>query len=178
MSKMSRRIVVDASVAQSAGNSTHPTSRMCREFLLDMLIICHKVVLTQDISTEWRNHASSFSVNWLAAMRAKRKVVSVHPDDDGTYGGQIQAVPDVTVQQIAAMEKDLLLILAALETDSLIASCDSKARALFVQAAREIEEIRNIIWVNPNKENDSCSQWLKSGARHAAERSLGAPTDF
>ncbi len=168
---------MDASVAQSAGNSTHPTSRMCREFLLDMLIICHKVVLTQDIAIEWRNHASSFSVTWLAAMRAKRKVVSVHPEDDGTYGARIQTASGFTVQQIAAMEKDLLLILAALETDGLIASCDSRARALFAQAARELEEIRNVIWVNPNKETDSCGDWLKSGARHAPERSLGASTD-
>lgn len=177
MSKMSRRIVVDASVAQSAGNSTHPTSRMCREFLLNMLTICHKVVLTQEIKVEWKNHASSFSVTWLAAMRAKGKIVTVYPDDDGSYGARIRVASGFTVQQIAAMEKDLLLILAALETDGLIASCDSKARALFAQAALELEEIQKVIWVNPNKEIDSCGDWLKSGARHAPERSLGASAD-
>lgn len=78
MSKMSRRIVVDASVANSAGNGTHPTSRMCREFLLDMMSICHKVVVTQAISIEWKNHASTFSVRWLAAMRAKRKLITAY----------------------------------------------------------------------------------------------------
>lgn len=75
------------------------------------------------------------------------------------------------------MEKDLLLILAALETDGLIASCDSKARALFVLAAVQIYDIRNIVWVNPNDVMDHCGEWLKSGARHAQERSLGASAD-
>lgn len=126
---------------------------------------------------EWKNHASSFSVNWLAAMRAKRKIVTVHPDGEGSYEVRIQDISGFTPRQIAAMEKDLLLILAALETDGLIASCDSKARDLFAQAAVQIADIRGIVWVNPNETIDHCSDWLKSGARHTSERSLGAFTD-
>jgi hypothetical protein len=174
---MSRRIVVDASVANSAGNATHPTSRMCREFLLDMMTICHRVVVTREILIEWKNHASSFSVTWLAAMRTKRKVVTVYPEAGGSYVVRIQDASGFTPQQIAAMEKDLLLVLAALETDNLIASCDSKARNLFARAAVQMEDIKNIVWVNPNDETDRCSDWLKSGARQASERSLGGTVD-
>jgi predicted NAD/FAD-dependent oxidoreductase len=178
MSKMSRRIVVDASVANSAGNGTHPTSRMCREFLLDMMTICHKVVVSQEISLEWKNHASSFSITWLAAMRAKRKIVTVNPHVEGSFVVRIQNASGFTSQQIAAMEKDLLLIAAALETDNLIASCDSKAKRLFAQAAVQIDDIKNIVWVNPNDEADRCGDWLKSGARHVPERSLGVSIDI
>jgi hypothetical protein len=73
MSKMSRRIVVDASVAGAAGERSHPSSQMCRQFLLDMLTICHKAVMSPELMTEWGNHASNYSVRWLAAMRSKRK---------------------------------------------------------------------------------------------------------
>lgn len=175
MSRMSRRIVVDASVAKSAGDGTHPTSRMCRKFLLDMMTICHKIVITREISVEWRNHASVFSVRWLAAMRAKRKVVVVTPGSGCTYEIRIQDLSGFTPGQVAAMGKDLLLILAALETDSLIASCDRKARGLFARAAAQLEEIQNIIWVNPDDEADHCGGWLRSGARYAPERSFGQP---
>jgi hypothetical protein len=76
---MSRRIVVDASVARSAGETSHPDSTLCREFLLAMLKICHRVVLTPEIEREWRQHASRFSMRWLATMRSRRKAVDVHP---------------------------------------------------------------------------------------------------
>jgi len=55
---MSRRIVVDASVARSAGETSHLDSVLCREFLQAMLKICHRVVLTPEIEREWRKHAS------------------------------------------------------------------------------------------------------------------------
>jgi hypothetical protein len=173
MSKMSRRIVVDASVAQSAGKGIHPTSRMCREFLLDMMTICHKAVVSPEIMLEWKNHASVFSISWLTAMRAKRKIVTVETGADGGYEVRIQDASGFTPQQILAMEKDLLLLLAALETDGLIASCDARARGLFARAAIQIEDIKKIIWVNPNDETDRCGDWLKSGARHESERTLG-----
>ncbi|MGB8346448.1 MAG: hypothetical protein WCD86_16300 [Ktedonobacteraceae bacterium] len=173
MSKMSRRIVVDASVAKSAGNGTHPTSRMCREFLLDMMNICHKIVISQEILTEWKNHASFFSVSWLAAMRGKRKVLMVHPEAGGSYVISVHEASKFTPKEIVAMEKDLLLILAALETDRLIASCDSTARDLFARASSQIYDIKNIIWVNPNDATSDCGDWLKSGARHESERCLG-----
>jgi hypothetical protein len=80
MSKMTRRIVVDASIAQSAGMGLHPSSQRSREFLLDMLSICHKVVTSQEISAEWKNHASKFSIGWLAAMRSRGKIVLAAPN--------------------------------------------------------------------------------------------------
>lgn len=177
MSKMSRRIVVDASVARAAGNSTHPTSRMCREFLLDMMTICHRMVVSREILIEWKNNASSFSVPWLAAMRVKRKVVTVDPEGTDSYVVRIRSMEDFTPQQITAMEKDLLLILAALETDRLIASCDSTAKALFIKASGQVNEIKRIAWVDPSDASDKCPDWLQSGARDMPERRLAEPPE-
>jgi hypothetical protein len=72
------------------------------------------------------------------------------------------------------MEKDMLLILAALETDQLIASGDSTARDLFTKAASMMDTIASIVWVNPIKESDNCCDWLKSGARYTVDLTLGA----
>ena len=48
MKASSRRIVVDASIARSAGRTEHSVSRSCREFLESFLKICHRVVMTSD----------------------------------------------------------------------------------------------------------------------------------
>jgi hypothetical protein len=177
MSKMSRRIVVDASVAMSAGKGIHPISAMSRDFLLEMMTICHKAVVSKEIMVEWKKHASLFSVSWLAAMRRRRKVVTVNPETGEEHLQVLRRIAGFTSQQIDAMEKDLLLILAALETDELIASCDSTARNLFARASREVTVIQNIVWVNPIDENHSPLDWLKSGARNSPDRRLRESTE-
>src|SRR5690606_39247163 len=73
MRKMSRRIVVDASVARSAGSTEHPASVASRQFLQEMLAICHRVVMTDEIEQEWKRHRSGFATSWLATMRSKGK---------------------------------------------------------------------------------------------------------
>ena len=172
MSKMTRKIVVDASIAMSAGTRSHPSSQRSREFLLDMLVICHQVVTSREISVEWKKHATKFFVGWLAAMRSKRKLITVTPEP-GNHMELILGANDWAINEIAAMEKDMLLILAALETDELIASGDSTARDLFAKAANSVDRIARIIWVNPIAENDHCGEWLKSGARYDATLTLG-----
>src|SRR5262249_6151330 len=77
-----RRLVVDASVARSAGTTENPTSQLCRQFLDAMLTICHKVVMTDDIDKEWRKHGSRYSMSWLAAMQSRRKLRADDPPGD------------------------------------------------------------------------------------------------
>jgi hypothetical protein len=49
--KVSKLLVIDASIARSCGapNATFPTSKNCRDFLNAVLTICHRMVLTDDI---------------------------------------------------------------------------------------------------------------------------------
>lgn len=171
MSKMSRRIVVDASVARAAGETSHPVSSRCREFLNDMLIICHRVVMSDDIRREWDKHASVYSVRWLAAMRSKGKVVRVTPGPSDLMERIISAAEWKT-KDTAAMEKDLLLPLAALATDRLVASGDSRVRDEFAKAARLVDTLSSIVWVDPSKEEDHCGEWLRAGARHETTLTL------
>ncbi len=170
MSKMSRRIVVDASVAGSAGGTEDLESGGCRRFLLGMLRICHRVVWSAELQAEWRQHASGFSVRWLAAMQSKGKIVNV---DAGPQHFFEQSLATFSEAERHAVRKDALLVKAAVAADRLVASRDEKARALFWRLAQEAPEIRSLVWVNPCKKDDDALAWLEGGARSEAWRRLG-----
>jgi hypothetical protein len=108
-------------------------------------------------------------------MRSRRKLVTVEPGRDNDLLKRILEAEDWTSRQVVAIEKDLLLIEAALETDRLVASSDSTVRDLFVQAAERVNDISSIVWVDPTNEEDDGPGWLRSGARSTAARSLRPP---
>ncbi|MEW6219041.1 MAG: hypothetical protein AB1634_05820 [Thermodesulfobacteriota bacterium] len=115
--KMSRAIVIDASVARAAGSAEHPVSTACRDFLIQILRICHRVVMTVEIAEEWKKHQSGFALRWRAAMESKRKVVrpSVAELPSGLRE-QAEALP-LPPRRMSALLKDLHLVEAALATD-------------------------------------------------------------
>ena len=70
---------------------------------------------------------------------------------------------------------DLHLIEAALATDRTVASVDKKVRAFFSgeASACQVEELRTIVWVNPELEEETPILWLERGAPAEPERMLG-----
>lgn len=175
MSRMSRRIVVDASVARAAGTSENPVSSRSREFLQAMLRICHRVVMTPEIQREWRQHQSNFSMAWLGAMQRRRKVEAAAVD--ATRQGELVAAvlrSDLGTTQQAAAEKDCLLVSAAWATDGIVASNDDKVRTLLGKLASATPEIARIVWVSPTDPDETSVLWLEAGARDEARRRLGA----
>jgi hypothetical protein len=173
MSKMSRRIVVDASVARAAGSTENPASKRSREFLEAMRTVCHRVVMTPDIRREWRNHKSAFSISWLAAMSRRRKVVEVVVD------AQREKLLVRTVlasglgkKQKREAEKDCLLISAALAADRIVASSDVEARKLFATVAATLSDVAAVMWVDPIFEPGLPVAWLEAGARTENARML------
>ncbi len=73
------------------------------------------------------------------------------------------------------MEKDAHLLEAAVATDGIVISKEKVVRALFRQAAVEIQEIRSVLWANPVLEGEQVVSWLQSGARVERSRTLGGP---
>lgn len=71
------------------------------------------------------------------------------------------------------MEKDLLLLVAALSADSIILSRDEKVRRLFARAARRVQPIANILWVDPVRDVE-ISEWLAGTAPPRESWRLGA----
>jgi hypothetical protein len=159
MATVSRRLVIDASVASAAGFTMKPTSRRCREFLQAVLRISHRVAMTPLLRAEWNSHQSLFAARWLAEMTSKAKVV---------------AIADVLNQELraeapaASAQKDLHLIEAALATDKIVISLDDRARTeLSVLAAAEV------MWVHPVDEGGHVIYWLNKGAEPVDAWKLG-----
>jgi len=163
----SKRLVIDASIARSAGGLADFTaslpplpddpdpdryrSRRCRHILLAVLKICHRLVLTEDLREEWEKHRSRFSRRWLTRMVAKDKVETPSVTTDRELQQAIndfaRGVSDdfeVIAAYRQAMQKDRHLLEAALASDELILSLNEKDRRRFAEACDEIQSIRTI----------------------------------
>jgi hypothetical protein len=62
------------------------------------------------------------------------------------------------------MRKDLLLVEAAIATDERIISLDDKVQALFSTESKEISDLRNIVWINPDTNPAGAMALLKGEA--------------
>jgi len=175
--KPRKRLVIDASVARSSGGpgSIHPTARNCRDFLLGVLEICHRLVLTPAIGCEWKKHCSRFARTWRVSMEARKKVERPPvPSDENLMARIREAASSQKAWEI--MSKDTYLLEAALATDSIVVSGDDEAREEFAKAATLVKDIQQIVWVNPSEESD-CREWLRNGAEPEKERLLGRFAD-
>lgn len=171
----SRHLVIDASVARSSGgeDATYPTSKNCRDFLKAVLEVCHCVVMTPEIKEEWDKHQSGFARKWRVTMVSRKKLV---------YCSDIQINNKLweTIEMIAGSDKereqlfkDLRLIEAAIATDKTVISLDETVRKLFDKVATQVTELRNIVWVNPDKAEEKPVEWLENGAKSESDRWLG-----
>jgi len=161
-----RRLIIDADVAAAK----HPTGR-CRRFLEGVLEICHHIVFTRELHCEWRNHASPVVRTWLRSMWARKKVDTLPAISNQVLRDKIQRC-FTEARAIEAVLKDMHLIEAAMATDGLVVSRDTTARQQFAQAASVVAELRNLVWVNPQEEDDP-RLWLQRGAKAEKGRMLG-----
>ena len=169
-------MVIDADVARAAGSetATHPRAKHCRDFLDEVLTLSHRVVMTERINNEWKNHQSRFARRWRVSMDARKKIDRIAPPE---YMEIRDKVTNATSDEneIEALQKDFHLLQAALATDQTITSLDETIRRLFKRASQQVGEIRNIIWVNPDKTAvEHPIAWLQNGAPPEAHRKLYA----
>lgn len=172
MAKRPRRLVIDADVVRSAGESEKPISSACRTFLEAVLNVGHHVVMTQAIREEWHRHMSNYSRKWRRQMLGRRRVVSIEGERDEQLRARIDGV--VTQDQKAVVAKDIHLIEAAVATDQLVTSQDEHARKAFGDAAAVMHELRQVVWVDPTQDDENPIDWLRNGAQAEASRRLGA----
>ncbi|MDY6805348.1 MAG: hypothetical protein SXA11_16275 [Cyanobacteriota bacterium] len=170
--KVSKRLVIDASVARAAGDKDAPTSQNCRDFLTAVKDICHQLVMTPEIKKEWDKHQSTFTQRWRSSMVAKKKLVYQDIAVDNDLWNLIKKYSETEKQQ-KAMEKDLLLIEAAIATDKIVVSLDETVKELFAKATAEIEVLKQVAWVNPDVGEEEAIAWLKNGADIESKYLLG-----
>lgn len=151
-------------MAGVAGGSDKPkqSSKTCRDFLEAVLAVCHRIVMTREIASEWKRHAGAFARKWLIQMYGRRKVkqiaVSAIPELDE------KVCKGIKPQDRLQIQKDMHLLHATLKTDGRIVSLDKKFRAALYGAGRRVPQLKCVTWVNPNNESEHPIDWLKEGA--------------
>ena len=172
-----KRLVVNASVARAAGgvDATDSISINCTKFLeIFRDDSPHYIVMTSELSEEWDEHQSNFAAEWLGNMIATRRFHYIELPQNRALYDKIEATA-VHEKDINAMLKDFHLLVAALETDQTIISLDETIRRLFKRASQQVGEIRDIIWVNPDRtEEEQPITWLQNGASPEPHRQLSA----
>jgi hypothetical protein len=155
-SKLSKRLVIDASIAQASGgkDAVHPTSKNCRDFLNNALEICHRFVFNKEILTEWKNHESDFAKEWRAEIVSKGKDILLNS------GGHEKLKNKIIRENIninfskndkKAILKDFILIEAAIETDKIIVSLDIAAETI-CNNLNHIVQLQTIKWLKPERD--------------------------
>ena len=172
----SKQLVIDADVARASGSetATHPRAEHCRDFLNAVLSLSHRIVMTEKINNEWKNHQSRFARRWRVSMDARKKINRIDPPEDEELQAKVTTTTNNT-DEIEAIQKDFHLLQAALATDQTVISLDETVRQLFKQASQQVGEIRNIIWVNPDRTaEEQPIAWLQNGAPPEPHRQLSA----
>src|SRR5262245_21893189 len=85
------RLVIDASIAQAVGalKAQHPTAEHCRDFLMSVRGVCHRMAWSPAIKAEWNEHQSLFAAQWLVTMMNLQKL---WPVKDEQLGGLREAI--------------------------------------------------------------------------------------
>lgn len=171
--RKSKAIVVDASVLRSAGTTENPASIHSREILQTIMDYCHRAVVTDAITQEWHTHASLFSVRWLAAMAAKKKLLPATETE--AYAWLLAKLETVIDPEPArrAVTKDIYLLIAALETDKTIITRDERLRQILHVAAGQVGKLRTVMCANPDFTEEEIVTWLNRGAPAEKKRCLG-----
>lgn len=171
----SRTLVIDASIARAAGSegATHPTSKNCRDVLLLVKDVCHRLVISERISQEWKDHQSTFARRWLVEMFSRKKVQRTEPPSEEQVYDWVQELSNSWADD-QAMWKDAHLLAAALDTDQTVLSLDEIVREKFTRLAGMITQLRSIVWANPNRPEENVLEWIKKGAKPDRSRCLGA----
>lgn len=167
-------IVIDADIARAAGgeDAIHPTPINCRNFLQAFLQTPHQFVMSPAIWEEWKNHQSKFTHKWRKTMISKKKFIRVKPDFNLDMEEKARSCL-ASQSEKEAVSKDFHLVEVALTCDKRISSMDERVRGLLAVCARQMFEIRDIIWVNPDKVDEQSIEWLTAGAPVEKERQLG-----
>ena len=172
----SKQLVIDADVARASGSetATHPRAEHCRDFLNAVLSLSHRMVMTEQINNEWKNHQSRFARRWRVSMDARKKIERIDPPENAELQAKVTTTTN-NENEIEALQKDFHLLQAALLTDQTIISLDETVRQLFKQASQQIGEIQHIIWVNPDRTaEEQPIAWLQNGAPPEPHRQLSA----
>jgi predicted nuclease of predicted toxin-antitoxin system len=149
---VSRLLVVDASVLHRGGNLGKGTG-ICASLLEAIQTVCHKVVLSKEISKEWDVHQSPNAYAWRAIMMGKGKLMPMRINSEQFETQIEQCVPLEHTAKKTALRKDAHLLAAAYAADKLLLTADKK----LLELCKEYGVAQNIEWLevsNPSPDQE------------------------
>lgn len=166
-------LVIDANVARAAGpeGAVFPTSKKCREFLLAVENYNFMIVSTPELREEWNKHQSRFFRTWRVRMMGRKRISMRESQSSEDLRRRLIEFAQNEGEQ-EGMLKDCHLLEAALSSDLRIVSLETYVRKHFARACSKIEEIRAILWINPNDDTEMVILWLEEGAPADRHRRL------
>jgi hypothetical protein len=180
--RTSQLLVVDASIVAAAGGeeATDPVPAHARDALMAILTICHRVCLSPELSQEWKRHQSRFARAWLTRMYARGKVVRRESPARSEILADIRSFHLITQSDIAAVEKDIHLINAALAADQAVLSWDNRMAATIRKVCADAKTVTSsavshVLWINPITDRDALHAWLSETGPAQPYWQLGAP---
>jgi hypothetical protein len=168
-------LVIDASVARAAGGegANFPVSKYTRDCFKEVLANGHLLVLSPEIREEWNRHQSSFARQWRLSMVARRRVRQIESPRNDQLRLRIERASRSTAEW-NTVEKDCILVEAAMVCDNVILSLDDTARDLLVICGAKVGEIRTIMWANPANTGELIIEWICAGCETEHHRTLGS----
>ena len=161
---MKRGVVIDTSVARSAGGRRAADGRAaaCKDALEMVRREKLLAVISAALLEEYRRQAkmSLFFRQWLAWMTDKERLwpVDGKPHRPTRAAAQQLLPPD----RQKAVEKDLHLVGAALASDRRVLSGDDRMREDLRALTAEVRALTKVHWANP--EAAGCLDWLSRAA--------------
>jgi len=178
---MGYAIVVDTSVARSAGTSGKPLPEACRKVLAAIYNYDHKVAISKSVHAEWmkpiqgrdgqrRSYASLIAIQWLKDMQSAGRVENVILEVNSALRQRalqgLKSNPQVS-SSAGPVEKDFHLVETALLSNNRVISLDARMFHHLGNLQEIANEVCAVMWVNPVQQN--AADWLEAGANDKPE---------
>lgn len=141
-------LVIDTCVLRAAGNTGKPLPSNCRKVLEEVRHCSVKVSVSEVLLEEWKKHRSTYSRAWLSSMFSRRLIERIS-SFSGRSSSVCNAVRKLPQPQRTIAEKDVHLVVIAVDRSYRIVSCELRCRAAFHAASSFCNEIKKVVWIIP-----------------------------
>lgn len=173
---MTRKVVVDASVARSCSASQSPPAPECFVALGAIREGALLVSVSEELQAEWKRHASRYFVQWLRDMTSRRRVSVDALARVAEIGGRLRRLAGAA--EAEAVEKDAHLAAAGVEHAGRVLSLDGRMRdklARIATADAPWHELGLVHWADPSiDDSGELCAWLRANAPDEKVRQLRA----
>lgn len=157
------QIAVDTNVARAASGRPNagPPSPECSRVMEHLRAGPFRVVMSQALRDEWRQHATPFAMKWLAELRSRKRVDNIPRPNWPPAAELLAAAADqLGPSGLREVRKDMPVWELAMVSGRRVVSNDDRQRKLLRQIAATVPELQLLAWV-PTAD---ATAWLKEGA--------------